>query len=209
MSNRLTLMILSNKFFSITIVLIIGFISKSCLFSGCDIKNISVSDKEWLNCYRLNQMITFKNQFGQIDTLIVDEIDTTYSSCNKFELGPNQYQEISISLKSSRTERTDRNNSVYISFSQNHDGNLCSKYFYVYDYHFWDGRDLEQELKDSLLNLKYFKKRNLDCLVFTQKDDNHHDSDDFNLDTFYWNKDYGLIKYIIHDTLEYEIFKIN
>lgn len=190
-------------------LIILGFVTNSCQFSGCEVKNISKSEQEWFDCYNEDQILTFKNQYGNIDTFIVQNIDTTYSPCNKFELGPNQYQKISISLKSNRLEKSRVFNGIQIIFEQSYDEDYCDKSFYMFDYKSYRNTNIDRYFDDSLLILNNLNKEEVHCFIFDSKHDDYYNTNDYGLRKFYWSKKNGLVKYIIQDSLEYELNSIN
>lgn len=183
------------------------------LFASCannsDCKKITLSKKDlsWFNCYKKGQILYFKNQFDDIDTMIVYKNIVDFSPCNKFELGEFQFQLASIRLNNKNDKNLITNRRVQVNFNQEENGKLSSKSFYVFDYSFWDGYDLDKELKDTAIYLKYYNKKEINCLVFDPKFDRSHDDSNNDLDTFFWSKELGLVKYILHDTLIYKLYK--
>jgi hypothetical protein len=178
---------------------------ESCIFSGCKKLDLPKEELEWFNSYNVGQTLYYKNQYDDIDTLIVYKNNLRYSPCNKFELSEYQYQIAEIRINDKNNKNLASNSRVQLTFTQKED-ELSLKHIHVFDYHF-NGSNLNKELNDTTINLQYFQNEKVKCLIFGTKDNLTHDTSNNDLKKFYWNKEKGLVKYIIQDTLEYEIFK--
>ena len=193
------------KITSYILIFLIALLFESCIFSGCEKLDLSKAELEWFNSYKVGQTLYYKNQYDDIDTLIVYKNDLRYSPCNKFELSEYQYQKAEIRINDKNNKNSARNNRVQMTYVQKED-ELSFKHIHVFDYHF-NGSNLNKELKDTIINLQHFQNEKVKCLIFGTKDNLTHDTSNNDLKKFYWNKEKGLIKYVLRDTLEYEIFK--
>ena len=77
------------------------FMLSSCNW-GSDCNKIKLSDElvEWTDCYKVGDTIVLMSDIGNYDSLKVTSKESEYSPCNKFELGPNQYEYVHIILNS-------------------------------------------------------------------------------------------------------------
>jgi hypothetical protein len=78
---------------------------KSCLYSDCEVVYIPEEHKFWLNLYEENDTLIFESNLGRYDTLVMTEIESDISPCNKFELGSFQYESKSFYLRSKVSDR--------------------------------------------------------------------------------------------------------
>lgn len=94
------------KHFPLLLLLTCFLPLKSCLFSRCEIVSIPDEHKLWLNLYEENDTLIFESNLGSYDTLVMTEIESDISPCNKFELGRYQYEWQSLFLRSTFSDRT-------------------------------------------------------------------------------------------------------
>ncbi len=187
-------------------ILIMALALKSCTFGSCAKLDLVKEDIEWFETYKINQKLFFKNQFNQIDSLIVYDKSLRFTQCNKFELSEYQYQKAYIRINDLNESNLARNNKIQVTFTQKEKRGLSLKNFIVYGFYF-NIHDLNTELNDTLINLKHLNKDKVKCYVFESKNSPAYGHSNSKLNKFYWNKEEGLLKYVINDTLEYEIFK--
>jgi len=187
-------------------ILLIALTFESCIFSGCEKLDLAKEDIEWFETYQINQKLFFKNQFNQIDSLIVYDKSLKYTQCNKFELSEYQYQKIYIRINDLNENNLAKNNKIQVTFTQKEKKDLSLKNFIVNGFYF-NIQDLNTELNDTIIKLKHFNKDKVKCYVFESKNSPAYGHSNSKLNKFYWNKEKGLVKYIINDTLEYEIFE--
>lgn len=156
--------------------------------------------------YKVNQILYFKNQNQDIDSLIVYKKSLDYSPCNKLELSEYQYQEASIRMNDMNENDLAWSNRVQVDFTQKAKNEPSLKHFYVYGYSF-NIRNIKKELKDTVLHLKYLNGEKVKCFEFDTKNSPQYEHSKSNLSKFYWSKERGLVKFIMGETLEYEIFQ--
>jgi hypothetical protein len=187
-------------------VLLIALTFESCIFSDCEKLDLVNEDIEWFEPYEINQKLFFKNQFNDIDSMIVYDKSLKYTQCNKFELSEYQYQKAYLRINDLNESNLARNNKIQITFTQKEKKDLSLKNFVVYGYYF-NIHDLNTELNDTIIDLKHFNKDKVKCYVFESKNSPAYGHSTSKLNKFFWNKEKGLVKYIVNDTLEYEIFE--
>lgn len=62
----------------------------SC-FSNCNEIKLSNDDREWSKCYQKANKLIFLSDLNHRDTLVLKDRYEDYTTCSKFELGPNVY----------------------------------------------------------------------------------------------------------------------
>lgn len=187
-------------------------------YSDCNQVPLSKEDAEWFYCYNLGDTIVLKSNLGNYDSLMVTVKESEYSPCNKFELGPNQYQSMLIILESINVievECTKRLRSISASIS-------VSKYVEpsrgIAVYNLWSvSPKCEDEKTDSTMNcenpvwlkIPYFK----DSLFVYKFDDRNMRSQypyvnseyPCAVKSFHWSKEHGLVQYETEDNEVYEL----
>jgi len=181
------------------LVILCSAVLESCLLGDCEKLNLPKSDLDWFNCYKVGQKLYFKNQTDNIDTLFVNKNETNYSPCNKFELGSFERQEATIWLGNSP-----QNFPIQVTFTQWDKNSESQKHFCVFGYEYWSNNNFERRPIDTSLKFQNLKPQILKCTFFK----NDSITDHCKLNSFFWNREYGLVKYILHDTLEYELMQI-
>lgn len=193
------------------LVLICIYLFSACKNNtGCKKISISQDEKKWLDFFNIGDSILFKSNFDNIDTFIVHDVQNDfYSSCNKFELGENQYESQSVSLKllnKIKVEKTKQEN-VWFSFSKdvnNMRDSSSQKYFKVFDFETKWFSDLNQ-LDSDTINLSTTSKT-YHTYVFDRSGTNQNpDGSPAIIKTFWWSKYFGLLRY---ETSQGEVFEL-
>lgn len=187
----------------------------SCQYNneyGCEKILISKSEKEWLKFYEHTSTIIYVSNKDNFDTLIVERLGTAdYSPCNRFELGTNQYETISVLLKKKHNwdSKNPTNNKAWFNFSKdvlNKDSDSSNKHLRVFDYHITNFSSLsDYPIQDVNLSstTKTYKAHYFNRTGRTK----NNDGTPIHITSFYWSKSDGLIKYITSDGEEFEFLK--
>ena len=93
------------KYITIIAISLVSILS-SCLFSGCPVVELPVHDKIWSLPFKNYDKLTFENTKGQQYIFTHLKGDSTCTPCNKFELGPNQYEKFYVSFDCNETLKT-------------------------------------------------------------------------------------------------------
>lgn len=190
----------------IPLLFLILFIIMSCsgTYENCNQIKIERRKLLWIQGYNLNDQIVLKSDQGNFDTLELIEKSVGFSPCNKFELGPNQYESYNYTFLSSNFKQVE-NKSAGLSYST--DDVLYGKNKMMVSAFGlnWASSDLGidkkiyketikvQGVTDSIETMR-FKSSN--CL-----------SDVPEIKYFNWSKRYGLVKYQTNSGETYEYFK--
>lgn len=194
--------------FSIYIFICV-LLCSSCMNNiGCKKISISQDEKRWLDFYQIGDSIFYKSNLGNIDTFLVKDVnDYFYTSCNKFELGENQYESNGVTLKCLNVlKRENFNQEVWFNFKKNVNNisdSTSFKYFNVFDYKTETFSDFN-EIEKSVINLTTTGKE-YDAYFFDRS--GRHSNEDGTavvIKLFYWSKEHGLLKY---ETANGEIFE--
>ncbi len=76
---------------------LISILYMSC--TNCEKLNLSAGEKDWVNQYNIGQQFIYKNEAGQVDTMIVKDTSNKYTPCNQVELSKYQYEIYSVIFK--------------------------------------------------------------------------------------------------------------
>ena len=68
----------------------------SCLFSNCNEINLSSKDREWINLYDSIDTLVFNSENNKEQIFILKDKYNDYTTCSKFELGPDVYNYVGI-----------------------------------------------------------------------------------------------------------------
>jgi len=175
-------------------LLIILFLISSCdNFDNCNKMRMSSDIKSWCSIeFTEGEQYIMASKMGNRDTIKVIENSITFSTCNKFELGPNQYEKYSYTLLSSNfNNQVNSASGVLYSMGTNEYGTkkMVFRAFgmcYVSD-SIDDGKIIKENIKVSgfrdSIETYYFNRSNykLDGISHIQE--------------FNWSKRYGLIRY--------------
>ncbi len=84
-----------------TILIVLLLLLTSCSFMGpCQKKRLPQSAVKEMSRYHQGQQFIYTSDLGRTDTLTVTDTLHAYTPCNKFELGPNQYEMAGVYFKS-------------------------------------------------------------------------------------------------------------
>lgn len=177
---------------------------------GCKQISLSKENKEWFNGLKGVDSLLFQSDRGNIDTFVVKEVASSYTQCNKFELGENQYESFEFVMKQINRKcfNPQNNRTVWIKFFKdvtNGLDNSSQKNFSVFDFEsdwFVDFSLLE---KDSI-TLSTDKKR-YDIYFFHRNGEYNEDGTKSYVKAFYWSKNYGLLRYELNTGETFEFFK--
>jgi hypothetical protein len=179
--------------------------------SGCKKVSLSKSDLEWFNAYEEGDTLIFRSQTGEKDTLVVITAGSYYSDCNRFELGDYQYNTAKFSMRYIKNGKLEMlENTIELSFSkgiENRNQSNSSKRFSVWDL---DSSPKDMSIVETEeIQLSTTKNKHL-VYVFLAGDSwytRDSDSGSFDLEAFYWSKNYGLMRYDKKGGDIYELYK--
>ena len=211
---------MKNKVFLFIILILLS----SCnWYSDCTKVEVSEELKEWSKAYNLDDTIVLKSNFNNYDSLLVTSIKSKYSPCNKFELGPNVYETLSLKLKSisisteldtCKKQLKKEGSTLILSSRRNYDKEFIG--VNTYNLHFANSA-CERKNSDSIINcdklvclkIPYFKDS-----IFAYKYDTmnarffyHYINSEYPcaIKSFHWSKEHGLVQY---ETEEDEIYRL-
>ncbi|OXB10872.1 hypothetical protein B0A81_02600 [Flavobacterium plurextorum] len=178
------------------------FFLNSC--GKCIETHLTDEERIWFKAYEKGQIIVFKSNLGNLDTLLVHEKNEGHGNenCNYYGIGPIQPHIMNITLKRKNC-KNESNCNAGISISKNKENEKCFPGFYAF------GLYQDGNLKDESSKVTNFKL----STVKTIYNEVYHFEDGLNaknvtlvfLKSFYWDKKGGLIRY---DTNEGEIFEL-
>lgn len=190
------------------------FIS-SCVFNGTGCKKVSISQDEekWLEFGNIGDTFLYKSQLNNIDTFVVTVRDNNdYRDCNLFERGKNQYELNAFSMhmiNSLRLCQTKDKEAVFVFQKNvnNQSDSVSYKHFTVFDFR-TEGFENFADFDLENIELKT-TKRQYDANFFdrTGRQNSNEDGTDIYINSFYWSKSDGLLKYITADGQEFEFLK--
>lgn len=209
---------------NIEFIFLLFFMLSACNW-GSNCNKIEISDElgEWLKCYNEGDTIILKSNMNNYDSLVVKPLDSLFTPCNKFELGPNQYQSKSLSLRSiSKEVDTCRNqlikSRIGLTLSSRRNYNKEFKAVSVYNLHFSNSA-CEREKIDSILNcenLVWVKVPYFRDSIYSFKFDERNSRFFYNnvnseypcaVKSFHWSKEHGLVQYETEDEEVYRLIK--
>lgn len=183
----------------------------SVLYSGCTILGecekilLSKEDKLWIQAYDEGDTIIFVSDSSNSDTLLVNNVFTFISDCNKFEKGDYQYEEGGFNLDPIGCHCTNKEMcSIWINFSNDlkKADELSSKTFSVFNLKV---SSIENFNTIPLVNVRLNSNDKVyECYHFQFGDGVTHDLGG-KLESFYWNRESGLIKYVMKNGEKYEL----
>ena len=186
----------------------------SCGQSSCIKKRILSTDKHWFNPYDSLDVVVFKSNYGNFDTLIVTtgKNDNWFTDCNRFELGPFQFETVSMSIKSNNKHGSSYDGEISITLTSQFftwDGRPkgdtdCQKIIRVYntEARFFDN---SPQLISQTISNPYLKKQ-ISSFYF-DKNCNYFDKFYGNINSFNWNRKLGLLRYTTVDGEIYDLFE--
>lgn len=197
----------------LTGVLTMIFILKSCIFSGCEKIALNQEDLSWYKSLpNEGDTLFFRGYDGTIDTFIVSNNVNEFSDCNRFEIGDYQYNmsRYTATLINSKRDRN-INNRFYIFLTKKHQidsSTSCNKLIQVFDLYTNELNSLDMFKHDTIL-IKSLK-RHIPTIFIDKKSKNTNvesSSKTIKIQSFNWNKEYGLVRYMTEDSVVYEYWK--
>lgn len=184
------------------------FLTMILILNSCTCKCIKTyltkEEKEWFSVYKKGQLIIFKSDLGNLDTIVVNDKYETFGNkdCNCYGIGPIQNNIMGIVLKS-KICHNDPYCDGGISISKDQVGEKSFPIFGVFglicDQTFQKKIPRQESIKltitDKVYNFVYHIEDNV----------NANNGGNSYLKSFYWDKKEGLIRY---DTSEGEIFEL-
>ena len=184
-------------------LILLAIVLNSCT---CVETHLTEDEKSWFSAYDKGQVIIFKSNLGNLDTIVVTEKLETHNNknCNWFEIGTIQPEIMFITLKS----KICHNNSYcegQIFISKGKESEKCYPGFSFF------GLLQKNEPKYLVSNLEKIKLIVSD-VTYSQV---YHFENGVNANgygtnspkSFYWDKRAGLIKYETHDGEVFELLK--
>lgn len=194
----------------------------SCNWSS-DCNKIEIS-KEWIDVYSVGDTIVLKSNLNNYDTLLVKTKDSSYSPCNKFELGSNQFQSMSMTLESMFNTELDKckkqmkKERIILTLGARRVANNEFIGVNVYNLHFTNST-CEYENNDSPVNCENLIKLRtsyFEDTILTYKFDKRN-TQFFNgyinteyhcaIKSFHWSKEHGLVQYETEENEVYSLIK--
>lgn len=187
--------------------LILAIFSLFILYScNCVETNLTKEEREWFSAYEEGQMIIFKSNLSNLDTIIVAEKIETHNNknCNWFEMGATQPNVMFITLKHKFC-----NNDPYceakIFISKDKEDEKCYPGFSFFGL-------LEKNepayLIPKLEKIKLIMKNKIYSQVYCFEDGLNANGYGINSSkSFCWDKKEGLIKYETHEGEIFELLK--
>jgi hypothetical protein len=184
-------------------LILFAIVLNSCT---CVETHLIEDEKSWFSAYDKGQLIVFKSNLGNLDTIVVAEKQETHNNknCNWFEIGTIQPEIMFITLKS----KICRNNSYcegQIFISKGKESEKC-----------FPGFSLFGLLQKNGLKYRIPKQENIKLIVTNKTYSQvYHFEDGVNANgygtnspkSFYWDKKDGLIKYEAKDGEVFELLK--
>lgn len=166
---------------------------QSC-FSNCNEIKLSPKNKLWLKPYTKTEFVIFKSNKNSLDTFHLKDSYTDYTTCSKFELGPNIYNYAGIRFESKQKIKTFKRH-FSVSLDKNYSNEStdeCSIILSVFDL---DSRFDSNE--DSLFVFEHIKNpytgKAYHALKFNRGD--RFTSTPSYITSYLWDQKEGLISY--------------
>lgn len=174
-------------------------------FSGCPVIKVPQQDMIWMEPYETYSWMRYENQKGESHDLINLKIDTSCSPCNRFELGPNQYEEVGVQLMADTTYNTPSGNHADMMFNMSisvTNQKISTKSLWVFDYHL----SFENVDKHFILDTIFCPAlgRNLEAYLFDGSNPHNKNSTSLHVKTIHYSQAYGLVQY----TTESDTFRL-
>lgn len=191
----------SNNYFLLLLTSSVLIFLSSCNY-GCIKTNLTHDEKDWFNVYLKSQIVVFESNLNRRDTFDITHIGESYSVCNRLELGEYQNHSLTLIMKPRKCRTQNGYCSIDMDFVKDVVNEACVKYFRVFDCavgprEISKDKEKQIQLKDgSSINAVYFESNTGDS------DYSDYSSD---IESFYWSKKQGLVRYT---TLHGETFDL-
>lgn len=172
------------------ILFFISLIISSCInSSSCNRVSLSEAEKKWIEFYSEGDTLIFGNT-KQIKEFVVTDKGSGFTECNKFELGPNEYENNGALLKSNTFE-------ININFTKENQNNNepdCHKNINVSDLYSDDITNLEVLKKEDVF-IPYLNKIESTYLITSDTLTIDIDGGNQYVKSFNWSEKYGVVRY--------------
>jgi hypothetical protein len=195
------------KHFSFNLKTLILILLLLILYScNCYQTHLTNEDKTWTAGYQKGQIMIFKSNLGNLDTIQVKERieDFTNPDCNRLEIGSQQRQYISIELKPNKCHNIYYCNCT-IWLEKEDDKQEVSPSIRTFGLEFSTSNQLYRLISEKLILSTSNKKYN--AYYFADKLNAINYGNNY-LKSFYWDKKDGLIRYESYDGEIFELLKI-
>jgi hypothetical protein len=186
------------------LVIMILFVICSC--GKCIETNLTNAEKEWFSVYEKGQIMVFKSNLGNLDTLVVSEKTEGHGNenCNYYGIGQVQPHIMNIILKIKNC-KNESNCEAGMSISKDQIDEKCFPSFYAF------GLYQNGELKNEDSKLESFKlstsNKIYNNVFHFEEDMNARNVTIVFLKSFDWDKKEGLIRYDKSDGEVFELIK--
>lgn len=179
-----------NSFFLVLVLF------SSCNNSGNTCEKISIPKKDlnWMGKYKRGDKILFRSDMENVDTLELIEKNIEYNPCNKFELGPNQYQTFYYTFLSQRLNDHKSAATAGLTYSTGSSMYGANKKV-VYAFGMcWVSADLEN---DNLVAKQKIKLNGIQDSILTMyfEKSNYTSGKRPVIKSFNWHEELGLVQY--------------
>lgn len=184
-------LILPMVLIKITSLFILILFLNSCLFSNCNEINLSSKDKQWINLYESIDTLIFQTENKKEQIFILKDKYNDYTTCSKFELGPDVYNYIGIEFWDSINDFTI---SINLSKDYNHNTKYNTDYYLsVTDLHSTFDSATYHQL--NIQNIYLPNKKKLFKTYFFETGDKLSNNNSKIVKSFNWSEKFGLLKY--------------
>jgi uncharacterized protein YneR len=171
---------------------------------------LTKADKVWLKPYLTVDTVLFKSDKNRIDTFALDAKDgiyEDYTTCSKFELGPNTYNYSGASLQSKERHGSgNRGFSIGITKDHQEISDLeCIKNVQVFDFYADFVYESDTNLKVEYLSVPLNHKRTK--TYFFEMGDQFSGSHKSKIISCNWSKKCGLVRYVLFTGEVYDLYK--
>lgn len=182
---------------------------QSC-FSNCNEIKLTRADKVWLKPYLSVDTLLFRSDKNNIDTFYIESnnrIHEGYTTCSKFELGPDIYNYSGVSFQSKKCHGS---STCYFSIGLTKEYQKpteleCVKDFDAFDLNAHFVSDLDSSLKVEYVRLPMNNKKTK--TFFFQLGDDFTNDYAGKVTSFNWSKKYGLVRYVLFTGETYLLYK--
>mgnify|MGYP003576143727 FL=1 len=189
--------------FFLTIILGTFIFFNSCTCK-CIKTHLTKDEKEWFSVYEKGQQIIFKSNLGKFDTLTVKDKYETYGNkgCNCYEIGTIQDHVMGIELKAKTCYNEpycDGGISISKEAVDQKSFPVFGLFGLIYDKRFQSLFPQKEDILLSTIKNRIYHTYHVEDGVNANNGGNNY------LQSFYWDKKEGLIRY---DTKEGEVFEL-
>lgn len=160
---------------------------------GCNQIKINNEIKSWGDSLNEGDRYVLISDFGNIDELEVIEKGVSMSTCNKFELGVNQYESYNLSIESSNLALV-KNSNACLSYTTKSYVEEKNKIMFTAFGMNWltDSVQTDSQVVKEWIRLPE-KNDSIESYKFTST--NFISTEPRLIKSFNWSKDYGIVRY--------------